>query len=205
MSQLSSVASVATAGLGLYSQLRQHQQQRRQREAADAQDAARREQAQRLRADALNRTIASARARAGASGIGAGGGSTDALIAADPSAGRMRRQRLDRPALERARDYLDSDLEAPAASDALERLTGLDRFALARQFRAAFGTSPYHYVVMRRLGRARALLALGTALAEVAAACGFADQSHLTRQFHRAYGVTPGRWRALQNRPDAMR
>lgn len=81
MSQLSSVASVATAGLGLYSQLRQHQQQRRQREAADAQDAARREQAQRLRADALNRTIASARARAGASGIGAGGGSTDALIA----------------------------------------------------------------------------------------------------------------------------
>ncbi len=37
------------------------------------------------------------------------------------------------------------------------------------------------------------------------AACGFADQSHLTRQFHRAYGVTPGRWRALQNPPGAMR
>lgn len=129
----------------------------------------------------------------------------DALVAADPSAGRMRRQRLDRPALERARDYLDSHPESPTASGTLERLTGLDRFAFARQFRAAFGTSPSHYVVMRRLGRARALLALGTALAEVAAACGFADQSHLTRQFHRAYGVTPGRWRALQNRPGAMR
>ena len=125
---------------------------------------------------------------------------TDALCALDPTAARPRRQRLDRPALERARDYLDAHPEAPVASEALEKLTGLDRFTLARQFRAAFGTSPYNYLVMRRLGRARQLLALGTGLAEVAAACGFADQSHLTRQFHRAYGVTPGRWRSLQNR-----
>lgn len=129
----------------------------------------------------------------------------DALTAADPSAGCMRRQRFDRPALERARDYLDHHLESPVASEALERLTGLDRFTLARQFRAAFGTSPYNYLVMRRLGRARGLLALGTALAEVAAACGFADQSHLTRQFHRAYGITPGRWRSLQNRSGVAR
>jgi AraC-like DNA-binding protein len=129
----------------------------------------------------------------------------DALAAADPSATGLRRQRLDRPALERARDYLDSHLETAVASDALERLTGLDRFTLARQFRAAFGTSPYNYLVMRRLGRARRLLALGTAPAEVAVACGFADQSHLTRQFHRAYGVTPGRWRRLQDRAAGAR
>lgn len=124
----------------------------------------------------------------------------DALAAVDPSAARRRPQRLDRPALERARGHLDHHLETAVASEVLERLTGLDRFTLARQFRAAFGTSPYNYLVMRRLGRARRLLTLGTGVAEVAAACGFADQSHLTRQFHRAYGVTPGRWRALQNR-----
>jgi AraC-like DNA-binding protein len=51
---------------------------------------------------------------------------------------------------------------------------------------------------MRRLQRARRLLLQGVSLAEAAFACGFADQSHLTRQFRRAYGVTPGRWRALQ-------
>jgi AraC-like DNA-binding protein len=129
----------------------------------------------------------------------------DALAAIDSSAARMRRQRLDRPALERARDYLDGHLEAPVASEELERLTGLDRFTLARQFRTTFGTSPYNYLVMRRLGRARSLLTLGTSLAEVAAACGFADQSHLTRQFHRAYGITPGRWRSLQQRAAAAR
>lgn len=125
---------------------------------------------------------------------------TDALLALDPSTPKPRRLRLDRPALERARDYLDAHSGSEVASEALQSLTGLDRFTLARQFRAAFGTSPYNYLVMRRLGRARQLLALGTGLAEAAAASGFADQSHLTRQFRRAYGVTPGRWRSLQNR-----
>ncbi len=81
MSQLSSVAGIASAGLGMYGQIRQHQQQRKQLAAADAQRSAQQAETQRQRAEALNRTIASARARAGASGIGAGGGSTDALVA----------------------------------------------------------------------------------------------------------------------------
>jgi AraC-like DNA-binding protein len=37
----------------------------------------------------------------------------------------------------------------------------------------------------------------GDSLAEAAFASGFADQSHMTRQFHRTYGITPGRWREL--------
>jgi len=43
----------------------------------------------------------------------------------------------------------------------LEAVTGLDRYALARQFRRCFGTSPYRYLVMRRLDRARALITAG--------------------------------------------
>lgn len=127
----------------------------------------------------------------------------DALAAVDRSVARRPGSTLDRPALERARIHLDDCAANPVSSETLERQTGLDRFVLARQFRAAFGTSPYHYHVMRRLGRARVLLRQGMPLAEIAAACGFADQSHLTRQFRRAYGVTPGRWRALQNRTAA--
>jgi AraC-like DNA-binding protein len=50
---------------------------------------------------------------------------------------------------------------------------------------------------MRRLGVARRAIAAGTPLAEAAAAAGFADQSHMTRQFGRAYGMTPGRFSAL--------
>ena len=83
------------------------------------------------------------------------------------------------------------------SSVALERLTGLSRFALARHFRDLLGTSPYRYLVMRRLERAKGLIAGGTSLAQSAIASGFADQSHMTRHFKQAYGVSPGQWRVL--------
>jgi hypothetical protein len=89
-----------------------------------------------------------------------------ALLVLDPSAGSARSTRIDAPALERARDYLDA-----------HAMEGVDS---------------------RRLERARRQLAQGASLANAAFACGFADQSHFTRQFRRAYGVTPGRWLALQ-------
>jgi AraC-like DNA-binding protein len=104
---------------------------------------------------------------------------------------------LDSPALTRAREYLRAPHGRPPGNAALERASGLNRWSLARQFRAAYGTSPYRYFAMRRLERARALIRAGAPLAEAALAAGFADQSHLTRQFTRAYGLPPGRWAAL--------
>lgn len=76
----------------------------------------------------------------------------------------------------------------------LERIAGTDRFTIARQFRRAFGTSPDRYRTMRRVALARTCLESGLPLAQVAAEAGFADQSHMTRQFKRAYGLTPAHW-----------
>ena len=88
------------------------------------------------------------------------------------------------------------------ASEELERVSGLDRFALARHFRAAFGTSPHRFQIGRRLARARAMIARGVSPSETSAATGFADQSHLTRHFVARFGLTPGRWAALSRRAD---
>jgi AraC-like DNA-binding protein len=51
---------------------------------------------------------------------------------------------------------------------------------------------------MRRLQQARALIGTGQEIADVAAATGFADQSHLNRHFKKAYGMTPGQWVLLR-------
>lgn len=100
-------------------------------------------------------------------------------------------------AVARARDFLAAEAQRTVASSELERVTGLDRFTLARHFRAATGTSPHRYQVGRRLARAQAMIADGAALSETAAATGFADQSHLTRHFVARFGLTPGRWATL--------
>jgi AraC family transcriptional regulator len=67
---------------------------------------------------------------------------------------------------------------------------------LARGFRRGFGESVGERLRRLRLEAARAALERpGTDLAEVALACGFADQSHLTRAFRAAFGLTPGAYR----------
>jgi AraC-like DNA-binding protein len=116
----------------------------------------------------------------------------EGLIEADP-AGRAARppRRLAHAALERARAVLDARRDVVRSAE-LETITGLSRYELARQFRAAYGTSPYRYSLMRRLDFARAQLGAGAAVADLALAAGFADQAHFTRFFKRHYGMTPG-------------
>jgi len=104
---------------------------------------------------------------------------------------------IDLRAVGLARDYLAAHASGQTPASTLEAVAGVDRFTLARHFRRALGTSPDRYRTMRRLGLARAAIERGLPLAEAAASAGFADQSHMTRQFKRAYGLTPARWTAL--------
>ncbi len=122
---------------------------------------------------------------------------SEALAAQDRSAVRAPEGSSSLRAVRVAREFLDANLLGSVASQRLERLTGLTRFTLTRHFRACLGTSPHRYVVMRRLDRAKRLIRSGMSLADAAAGSGFADQSHLTRHFKRAYGLSPGRWRGM--------
>jgi AraC-like DNA-binding protein len=119
----------------------------------------------------------------------------DALSALSGRGGRA--VAIDRTAVDLARKYLAAHAREQTPAATLERITGADRFTLARHFRRAFGTSPDRYRTLRRLALARAAIEHGLPLAQAAAHAGFADQSHMTRQFKRTYGLTPARWTAL--------
>lgn len=83
------------------------------------------------------------------------------------------------------------------SSAELETVSGLSRYTPAQHFRACLGTSFYRSLAMQCPDPARALRPGGERLADTAATCSFADQSHVTRHFKRAYGLSPGRWTAL--------
>lgn len=103
-------------------------------------------------------------------------------------------RRANREAAQTARDYIEARLDETFSLQDLERATRHDRWQLSRDFRAMFGVSPYRYLILRRLEKARGLLLAGRTGADVAADCGFSDQSHFGRLFRKTYGLTPNAW-----------
>jgi AraC-like DNA-binding protein len=94
-----------------------------------------------------------------------------------------------------AQAYIDDNLDQNVSLDNLEHAADYDRWQLSRDFRALLGTSPYRYLILRRLDKAKALLLEGSSIVDVATLCGFADQSHFGRQFKKAYGLSPKFWK----------
>lgn len=91
-------------------------------------------------------------------------------------------------------------LRPPSLAE-LAALAGASRFQLLRRFAAVHGCTPHAWLVQQRAERARALIAQGQPLADTAASCGFADQSHMSRQFTRQFGFTPGAWQRAARGP----
>ena len=104
------------------------------------------------------------------------------------------RKSFDYIAAERAREFIHSALGRSITLDEMAEHAGRDRWALSRDFRLLFGTSPYRYLTLRRLDLVRSLLAQGQSLVNAAMTAGFTDQSHMTRQFRSTYGMPPSRW-----------
>ncbi|MGK9173544.1 AraC family transcriptional regulator [Yokenella regensburgei] len=105
----------------------------------------------------------------------------------------------------RARDYLHAHIGENIGLSDLARETGTDRFTLTRCFKREFHLSPHAWLIQLRLANARSRLARGEQPASVAAALGFADQSHLGRWFQRAYRLSPAHYRKLcTNLPDGV-
>lgn len=93
-----------------------------------------------------------------------------------------------------AKEWIEATLPVGTTLSELSQACGLSVSRFARAFRTSTGITPYGWLIARRVERAKALLKASLPLAHIALACGFADQSHMTRNFKRATGMAPRTW-----------
>jgi AraC family transcriptional regulator len=115
-----------------------------------------------------------------------------------PTRGRTARGGLAAWQLQRARDFINVNLERDPSIAEIAHECGLSSDYFARAFKRAAGVTPYKWLTKTRVERAKELLKNPRCeLADIAQLCGFVDQSHFTRVFSRSEGYSPGRWRRL--------
>jgi AraC family transcriptional regulator len=96
----------------------------------------------------------------------------------------------------RAKELLSANLKEDISTVDVARECSLSAGHFARAFRQTTGLSPHQWLLRRRIDKAHELLFEGKlSLAEIAGACGFADQSHFTKVYARLRGISPGVWR----------
>lgn len=94
--------------------------------------------------------------------------------------------------VDRVRHLIDARLDERLTIDTLAREAGASSSSLRSWFKEAMGVSVHHYVMQRRVARARLLLEQGNlAPSQVALAAGFAHQSHMARWMRRELGQAP--------------
>ena len=96
----------------------------------------------------------------------------------------------------RSKELISSRLDGDVSLAELASECRLSRSHFGRAFKKTTGHSPHVWLLRRRVDSAKRMLVESeTAISEVALACGFADQSHLTKVFSKFVGATPGAWR----------
>jgi AraC-like DNA-binding protein len=108
-----------------------------------------------------------------------------------------RQQRLrDLARLRRVRDRMDRDYARPLDVEALARGVGMSAGHLSRQFKAAYGESPYAYLMTRRIERAMALLRRGDlSVTEICFEVGCSSLGTFSTRFTELVGMPPSRYR----------
>ncbi len=95
----------------------------------------------------------------------------------------------------RVLEYLENveDLSSVSVNE-LAAIAGFSQYHFIRTFQKTVGMTPYAYASQLKVIRARNLLLKGSSIADTAYESGFSDQSHMTREFKKIFGVTPGKF-----------
>ncbi|WP_402371820.1 helix-turn-helix domain-containing protein [Isoptericola rhizosphaerae] len=97
--------------------------------------------------------------------------------------------------LRRVRDRIDREYARPLDVPALAADAGLSAGHLSRQFKAAYGESPYSYLMTRRVERAMALLRRGSSVTDACFAVGFSSLGTFSTRFTELVGMPPSEYR----------
>jgi AraC-like DNA-binding protein len=101
--------------------------------------------------------------------------------------------------LRRVRDRIDREYAEPLDVEALARGASMSAGHLSRQFRRAYGESPYSYLMTRRIERAMALLRRGDlSVTEVCFEVGCSSLGTFGSRFSELVGMSPGAYRRLE-------
>jgi len=107
--------------------------------------------------------------------------------------------------LRRARDLMDREYSRPLDVAALARAALMSTAHFSRQFREAYGETPYSYLMTRRIERAKALLRRGDmSVTEVCFAVGCSSLGSFSARFTEIVGQTPTAYRAGDHRALAV-
>ncbi len=124
---------------------------------------------------------------------GVGGTCDDAWVTSEATEAQRLR---DLARLRRVRDRIDREHAQPLDVEALARGAHMSAGHLSREFRRAYGESPYSYLMTRRIERAMALLRRGDlSVTEVCFAVGCSSLGTFTTRFTELVGTSPGRYR----------
>ncbi len=115
----------------------------------------------------------------------------------DQGRGRLPGAGQEPGAVRLVREYIEAHVHEDVRLETLASLAQLSPFYLVRVFTRVTGLPPHAYHMQRRVACARNLLETSLPLVDVALACGFSDQSHLTRQFKKVLGIPPGTYRKI--------
>src|SRR4051794_21990496 len=102
--------------------------------------------------------------------------------------------------LRRARDHIDRNYAAPLDVPAMARAALMSPAHFSRKFRAAYGETPYAYLMTRRIERAKSLLRDGKSVTETCVAVGATSLGSFSSRFTEIVGESPSQYRARDHR-----
>jgi len=102
--------------------------------------------------------------------------------------------------LRRARDLIDREYAKPLTGAAMARTACMSSGHFSRKFHAAYGETPYSYLMTRRVERAKALLRQGASVTDACLAVGGVSLGSFSSRFSEIVGMTPTQYRAMDHR-----